>query len=218
MRNSVFRSTVKAAVAAVTFVVVGLFAAAQFDLLGALNPFRSETVVRDHAAVLESLEDLSEYHAATGEYQVVIDIEDRTRYVPSFLKGERTTFLAQGSVDAMVDLGGLDAESVIVADDGSVTVLLPRATLDDPVVDHDASEVLDRDRGVLDRVSGAFADSPTSERELYLEAESRLDEAAARSELLDRAEENTAAMVKRLLRAAGFEQIRVVFTEPGAVA
>ena len=73
---------------------------------------------------------------------------------------------------------------MIVGDDGSVTVLLPPASLDDARVDHEASTVLDRDRGVLDRVGGLFSDSPTSERGLYLEAETRLAEAAADSELL----------------------------------
>ena len=212
------KTLVRSSFAALVFVAVALFAFAQFDLLGTLNPFRSETVVRDHAAVLQSLEDLSDYHAATGEYQVVVDIEDRTRYVPGFLKGERTTFLAQGSVDAVVDLGGLDAESVIVAEDGSVTVLLPSATLADPAVDHEASTVLDRDRGVLDRVAGAFSDSPTSERGLYLEAESRLAEAAADSDLLAKAEENTATMLEDLLTSAGFEDVRVVFATRGDVA
>jgi hypothetical protein len=212
------KTLVRSSFAALVFVAVALFALAQFDLLGTLNPFRSETVVRDHAAVLQSLEDLSDYHAATGEYQVVVDIEDRTKYVPGFLKGERTTFLAQGSVDAVVDLGGLDAESVIVSEDGSVTVLLPSATLADPAVDHEASTVLDRDRGVLDRVAGAFSDSPTSERRLYLEAESRLAEAAADSDLLAKAEENTATMLEDLLTSAGFEDVRVVFGTRGDVA
>ena len=212
------KTLVRSSFAALVFVAVSLFALAQFDLLGTLNPFRSQTVVRDHAAVLQSLEDLSDYHAATGEYQVVVDIEDRTRYVPDFLKGERTTFLAQGSVDAVVDLGQLDAESVIVSEDGSVTVLLPAATLADPAVDHEASTVLDRDRGVLDRVAGAFSDSPTSERGLYLEAETRLAEAAADSDLLATAEENTATMLEELLTSAGFDDVRVVFATSGDVA
>lgn len=210
--RTVFRGGVTAAV----LVIVGALALSVFGVPSLFsNPFSSETVVRDHAAVLESLEDLSDYHAATGEYQVVIDIEDRTKYVPGFLKGERTTFLAQGSVDAVVDLGGLGADSVIVSDDGtSVTILVPTPELHDPSLDHDASTVLDRDRGVVDRVGGVFSDNPTSEQELYLEAESRLREAAEESELVARAEKNTRTMLQQLLGAAGFERVRVVFQEP----
>ena len=201
----------KALVTGLSVVVVTGLALTMFGWPSLPNPFGEETVVRDHAAVLQSIEDMSEYRAARGEYQVVIDIEDKTRFVPSFVKGERTTFLAQGTVDAVVDLGSLGEESVIVGEDGSVTVILPPATLAEPEVDHEASAVLDRDRGVLDRVGGVFSDTPTSEQELYLEAEDRLGEAADGSELLDTAQDNTTTMVEELFGAAGFEDVRVVF-------
>ncbi len=205
------KTMLKAVITGATMLLIAGLAVTMFCLPGLPNPFGSETVVRDHAAVLESIEDLSEYRAASGEYQVVIDIEDKTRFVPSFVKGERTTFLAQGSVDAMVDLGGLGEDSVIVGEDGSITVILPPATLAAPELDHEASAVLDRDRGVLDRVGGVFSDSPTSERELYVEAEERLGEAADGSELLETAQDNTTTMIEDLFVAAGFDDVRVVF-------
>lgn len=215
------RTAAKSAVAAASALVVLALAFSLFGLPSFLgNPFQDETVVRDHAALLESLEDISEYHAATGSYQVVVDIEHKTRYVPGFLKGERTTFLAQGSVDAYVDLGALDDASVIVGDDGAVTVILPPAELDEPVVDHEASGVLDRDRGLVDRVGGLFSDQPTSDRELYLEAERRLAAAAAEDDALrTTAQENTEAMVRELLAAAGIDEVRVIFSAtPGGVS
>lgn len=205
------KTTLNAVFAGATLVVIGAIALALFGLPGFANPFASETVVRDHAAVLQSLEDLSEYHAATGEYQVIVDIEKKTRFVPGFFKGERTTYLAQGSVDALVDLGDLGSDAVIVGEEGTVTVILPSAVLDDATVDHEASGVLDRDRGVLDRVGGVFSDSPTSDRDLLLEAEDRLAAAAADSELLATAEDNTVAMIEELFTSAGFDEVRVVF-------
>lgn len=212
--------TVLKTTVAVAAGVVALALAATLIGLPSLfgNPFASETVVRDHAAVLDSLEEIAELHAATGEFQVVVDVEERTRYVPGFLKGERTTFLAQGAVDAVVDLGELDEDAVIVAEDGSVTVLLPPAQLAEPVIDHEASGVLDRDRGVLDRVSGVFADEPTSDKGLYREAEQRLAEAAADSELRATGEAEAAETIERLLREAGITEVRVVFAAPDAVA
>lgn len=212
------KTALKTIVAVATGVVALALAAALIGLPSLFgNPFRSETVVRDHAAVLDSLEEIAELHAATGEFQVVVDVEERTRYVPSFLKGERTTFLAQGAVDAVVDLGELDEGSVIVAEDGSVTVLLPPARLSEPVVDHEASGVLDRDRGIVDRVGGAFSDEPTSDATLYREAERRLAEAAADSELRATGEAKAAATVEALLRDAGITDVRVVVTSPDAV-
>ena len=212
------KTALKTIVAATTAVVVLALGAAILGFPSFGNPFASETVVRDHAAVLQSLEEIAELRAATGEYQVVIDIEDTTRFVPGFIKGERTTFLAQGSVDALVDLGQLDEDSVVVADDGSVTVVLPPATLTEPMIDHEASGVLDRDRGVLDRVGGVFSDAPTSDKDLYQEAERRLAEAAADSDLLVTGQANAAATVEELLHKAGIERVRVVFATPDAVA
>jgi hypothetical protein len=212
------KKALRTIVAATTAVVVLALGAAILGFPSFGNPFASETVVRDHAAVLQSLEEIAELRAATGEYQVVVDVEDKTRFVPGFIKGERTTFLAQGSVDALVDLGQLDEDSVIVADDGSVTVVLPPPVLAGPVVDHEASGVLDRDRGVLDRVGGVFSDAPTSDKGLYREAERRLAEAAADSDLLATGQANAAATVEELLRAAGIERVRVIFASPDAVA
>lgn len=205
------KTTLKALITGATVVLAAALALSLFGLPGIPNPFRTETVSRDHAAVLQSLGDLSEYHAASGEYQVVVDVEKKTRFVPGFVKGERTTFLAQGSVDAYVDLGSLGEDSVIVGEEGRITVILPPAQLDDATVDHDASGVLDRDRGVLDRFGGVFSDSPTSERDLYVEAATRLDTAASESELLATAEENTATMIEELFTGAGFDSVRVVF-------
>ena len=143
------------------------------DLLpGFGNPFHTEQVDRTGPAVLKALDDLHEYRAATGSYQVMLDIEKDAKYIPSFLKGERTLFLAQGSVDAGVDFSGLGPGAVAVnPDDHSVTITLPHATLSKPVLDVAASHVVDRSRGLLDRIGSVFADSPTGEQSLYLAAE-----------------------------------------------
>jgi hypothetical protein len=181
------------------------------DLLPGL-PFGSEEVDRSTPALMTALADLEEYHAATGTYQVVVDLEKGNRWVPSFLKGERTTFLATGSVDGIVDFTGLEAGAVTVSDDRrTVRFSLPPSRLDDADVDLANSRVLDRDRGVVDRVGGLFSENPTSEREVAALAEGKLDDAAAASDLRERTEENTRAMLTSLARSLGFEQVVVEF-------
>lgn len=176
------------------------------------NPFERDRVDRSAPALLDRLQDLSEYHAATAQLQVLIDIEDDTRFVPSFISGERVSFLAFGSVDAVVDLSALERGSVQVSDDReSVHVRLPHARIDEVKVDPEQSRVLDRDRGVLDRIGGAFADNPTSERELYLAAEEKLRNAAGDSELTARAEKNTRRLLRALLQGLGFDEVTVAF-------
>jgi hypothetical protein len=178
------------------------------------NPFRTEEVDRTGPAVLTALADLHEYRAATGTFQVFIDVEHDTRFVPAFLKGDRTLFLATGSVDAGVDFSGLGLSAVNVsADRRSVSLQLPAARLSDPRVDPVQSHVVDRDRGLLDRLGSVFSDTSTGERALYLAAQPRLSAAAAESGLVPRAQENTAAMLTQLLGALGFEDVQVNFAD-----
>ena len=175
-------------------------------------PFGESEVDRSAPALLTSLADLEEYHAATGTFQVVVDLERDVRFVPSIVSGERTTFLAQGSVDAIVDFGGLSGSAVTVSDDGRTVVFsLPPARLDEADVDLANSRVLSRDRGVLDRVGGLFSDNPTTEREVAALAEDKLDEAAAASDLRTRAEENTREMLTGLARSLGYTEVVVRF-------
>jgi hypothetical protein len=196
------------ALAALAVVAIALVA-------GSLNPFATDTKDRSQPVLLKSLESLSDYHAATANMQVVVDIEEDARLLPSFIKGERTLFVAAGSVDAAVDFRGLsrDPDAVKVSGDRrSVTLTLPAPKLLEPRLDPDRSRVYDRDRGVLDRVEDALSDRPGDEQPLYQTAEDKLAEAAAADpKLLQTAERNTRAMLEGLLRGLGFERIRIDF-------
>jgi hypothetical protein len=175
------------------------------------NPFRTETVDRSSPAVLKAIQDLEQLRAASGHFEVIIDVEKDTRFVPAVIRGERILFVAVGTVDAGVDLGGVDEDAVDVRG-RRVSIDLPAARLLAVRVTPEQSYVYDRDRGLIDRVASVFQDSPTGERELYSLAEDKLL-AAARggSGLLARAERNTRATLTALLRALGFEQIVVRF-------
>ncbi len=175
------------------------------------NPFSSSTLDRSAPVVLAALEDVSQFKAATANYSVVVDLEKDTRFVPAFVKGERTVFMATGSVDAAVDFRGLGGDSVEVAND-AVVLRLPAAALDEARIDPGQSRVVSRDRGVIDRLGSVFSDSPTSERSLYLAAERKLDAAASSDpEIRRRAEQNTRSMLENLLKPLGFSQVEVVF-------
>src|SRR6185436_17027064 len=96
------------------------------------NPFKTEEVDRTGPAVLKALADLHEYRAATGSYQGMVDVEKDAKYLPSFIKGERTLFLAQGSVDAAIDFADRGPDAVTVNPDLSVNISLPHAQLTKP--------------------------------------------------------------------------------------
>jgi hypothetical protein len=175
------------------------------------NPFRTETVDRSQPAVLKAIQDLEQLRAASGHFEVIVDVEKDTRFVPAVIRGERVLFVAVGTVDAGVDLAGVDEDAVDVRG-RRASIDLPAARLLAVRVDPERSYVYDRDRGLIDRVASILQDSPTGERELYSLAEDKLV-AAARggSGLLARAERNTRATLTALLRALGFEQIVVRF-------
>jgi hypothetical protein len=186
-------------------------------LIPALNPFDEETIDRSQPVLLKSLENLSEYRAASANMQVVVDVERDTDLVPSFIKGERTLFVAAGSVDAAVDFRRLGKGAVDVSDDRrAVTITLPPAYLTDARLDTSRSRIYDRDRGVLDRISDAVTDDGGADQQpLYALAESKLRAAAADDpEILRTAERNTRSMLEGLLRGLGFEQITIRFERP----
>jgi hypothetical protein len=188
-------------------------------LIPALNPFKEETVDRSGPVLIKSLENLSEYRAASANMQVVVDLEQDTDLVPSFIKGERTLFVAAGSVDAAVDFAGLGRSpgAVQVSDDRKeVAITLPPARLTEPRLDQERSRIYDRDRGALDRIEEAFSDDGgADQQELYVLAEDKLTEAAASDpSLLRTAERNTRSMLEGMMRGLGFEQVTVRFERP----
>jgi hypothetical protein len=202
-----------AALAAVALLIVALIAA-----VGSLNPFGSETKDRSGPVLLKSLEDLSQYRAASANMQVVVDVEQDDKLLPSFIRGERTLFVAAGTVDAAVDFSGLskDPGAVKVSDDRkAVTITLPAATLTEARLDPSRSRVYDRDRGITNRVEDVFSDNPGDEQPLYERATRKLSDAAkADPELRKRAQENTQRMLEGMMRGLGFEHVTVTFKPP----
>jgi hypothetical protein len=177
------------------------------------NPFKTETVDRTQPALLQSLADLSEYHAATGNFQVIVDTEKDTKFVPSFIRGERTVYVAGGSVDAVVDFSQLDERSIQVSPDRtSVSIVLPAPAVAEATVDTDQSRVVSRDRGLFDRIGSAFSDNPTTEKPLIQAAEQKMREAASASDLRSRAEDNTRKMLEGMIRALGYANVSVTFS------
>src|SRR4051794_5909863 len=110
-------------VAGTLVLLAGLGAA---GLLGVKLPFQSTTIDRSQPALLKSIQDISQFHAAVGNFEVVLDQEDDVNWVPSFIAGERSLFVAAGTVNAYVDFSGLGEGDLTLSDDGkSVEIRLP---------------------------------------------------------------------------------------------
>lgn len=198
------------ALATLAVLAVGMLAA--WNWIG--NPFGVDTIDRSPPPVLKEIRDLSEYHAAEGSFETIIDLEKDVRFVPSVLAGQKVLFVAVGSVDAYVDLGRLTESAIDIDEEAnSITVRLPAAQLDDVVINHELSRVYDRDRGLFDRLGSVFVDNPSSEDELFEGAIAKIEEAALATSLLETAEKNTASMIDGMLSLAGYDEVNVEFTD-----
>jgi Protein of unknown function (DUF4230) len=179
------------------------------------NPLEPEVVDRSTPALLLALDDLSEYHAATADLQVMVDVEIDTPWVPSIISGERVHFMAVGTADAYVDFENLDGDAVSLSADGeAATIVLPAPEMSEVRIDPEESRVVDRDRGLVERLGAAFMENPTDDSDLYALAERRIGAAAAESDLLSRAEANTRDMLTTLATSLGVERVTVDFAEP----
>ena len=179
------------------------------------NPFEQRTIDNSTAPLMVALTDIAEYHAATGTFQVLVDLQVDTPYLPDVISGERTTLFATGHADAVVDFTGLGPDRVTVSPDGSaVTITLPPPRLSPATVDPAASRVVGRDRGIVERLADVLEDNPTNDEQLYQLATRKIDEAAAQSDLLNRAEINTRGMLTSLVGSLGYERVEVVFADP----
>jgi hypothetical protein len=203
------------ALAALAVVLAVLFAGLRLSVIpGLKDVFGTETNDRSGPALLKSIRDISRFEAASGTFQVVVDLEKDTRLLPDAIRGTRTLYVGAGTVDAYVDLGKVGEDDVTVnGDRTSATLRLPRAALGTPALDPERSYAVSKQRGLLDRLGDLFADNPNSEQAVQKLAVRHIAEAAEDSGLTARAESNTTGMLQGLLRSLGFKEVRVSYGE-----
>ncbi|MET7349731.1 DUF4230 domain-containing protein [Streptomyces mirabilis] len=201
------------AITAVVLVLVVLFAGLRLAVLPGLRDlFGTQTHDRSGPALLKSIQDMSRYDAASGNFQVVVDLEKDAKYLPDAIRGTRTLYVGAGTVEAYVDLGALAKKDVTVdADRTTATLRLPHAFLGKPALDPNRSYAVSKQRGLLDRLGDFFSDNPDSEQAVQKLAVKHIGDAAKDSELTKRAEENTTGMLDGLLRSLGFKEVSVSY-------
>jgi Protein of unknown function (DUF4230) len=201
------------AVAALVLVLAVLFAGVRLAVLpGIKDLFGTETHDRSGPALLKSIQDMSRYDAASGDFQVVVDLEKNAKYLPSAIRGTRTLYVGAGTVDAYVDLGQVGEKDIRVnGDRTSATLRLPHARLGRPALDPDHSYAVSKQRGLLDRLGDLFSDNPDSEQAVQKLAVRHIADAAKGSGLTARAETNTTGMIQGLLRSLGFREVHIVY-------
>src|SRR5579863_10070507 len=105
-------------VSSVVAVIVLIVVLSAVHLLPQLrNPFAETTTVRSQPVILKSITALSRYEAASGSFEVVVDLTKRVSLIPSFLAGSETLFIGQGTDIAFIDFSQLKGSAITVSAD-----------------------------------------------------------------------------------------------------
>jgi len=199
--------------AAVAVLIAAVLVASAVHLLPQLrNPFATTTTDRSGPVLLKSITPLSRYEAASGSFQVVIDLSTRTSFLPSFVAGTETLFIGQGSEIAFVDFSQLTGKAIRVSPDRTtVGVSLPAARLEPAVLNVRQSYVFAEQQGLANRIGNFFSGNPNSQQQVYILAQQKIEAAARQSPLLSEAEKNTTGMLDGMLHSLGFQQVTVTY-------
>jgi Protein of unknown function (DUF4230) len=206
-----------AAAIAIVAVAVLIIVLSAVSLLPRLhNPFGETTSVRSQPVLLKSITALSRYQAASGSFQVVVDLTQKANLLPSFLEGSQTLFVGQGSEIAYVDFAQLKGSALQVsANRTAVTIRLPRPQLEPAVLNVKQSYVFAQQRGLLNRIGNFFSGDPNSEQQVYILAQEKIQNAARQSPLLAQAQRNTTGMLTGMMHSLGFQRVTVTYAAPG---
>src|SRR4051812_30706702 len=200
--------------ASVVLLAVAVLVASAVHLLPQLrNPFAEQTQEHSGPVLLQSIVELSRYEAASGSFQVVVDITTSS-ILPSFLVGSDTMFIGVGTDNAFVDFSRLKGDAVRVSDDRqSATITLGHAQLEPATLDVHESHVYAEQQGLFTRVNDFLSGNPNSQQALYELAQKQIQAAAAKSSLVADAERNTKTMLVGLLQSLGFKNITVNYAD-----
>jgi hypothetical protein len=175
------------------------------------NPFGETTTITSQPVLLKSITELSRYEAASGSFQVVVDLSQHS-LLPSFLQGSETLFIGEGTDIAFVNFGQLKGPAIQVsANRSAVAVRLPPAQLEPAVLNVRQSYVYAQQQGLLNRIGNFFGGNPNNQQQVYIAAQQKIQTAARHSALLAEAERNTRTMLNGMLSSLGFQRITVTF-------
>ncbi|HKN96716.1 MAG TPA: DUF4230 domain-containing protein [Pseudonocardiaceae bacterium] len=207
------RRLVAAGIVVVVALAVALVGSAVHLFPQLRNPFAEQTTERSGPVLLTSIQQLSRYEAASGTFQVVVDISSGSSFLPRFLVGSDTMFIGVGTDNAFVDFGRLKGDDVRVSPDRTAaTLTLPPAQLEQANLNVKQSYVFAQQQGLFTRVNQFLSGNPNSQQALYELAQREIHAAATRSRIVADAERNTRTMLTSLLQSLGFSTITVNFT------
>jgi len=165
------------------------------------------TIYPDPVTVVLQVRALSRLESAQYTIEKVITAEIGQGALEG-LFGDRLIFVAHGEVIAGVDLGKVAGSDITVAEDGTVTVIMPAAEVFVSALDNEKSYVYDRETGLLTR------GDVNLETQARMVAQNEIERAALEDGILDLAATNAASFMESLLLSLGFTNVVIVQGTP----
>ena len=178
------------------FIVASLIAAVGVWLFRCGGGTRIDTSM---PTVVRQIQQLQRLETVVFNMDKIVSGGWESRYLPTFLAGERLLLVVDGDVTAGVDLGGIGAADVSV-NGRTIRMKIPGSEIFATRVDNERTRVYSRETGLFTRVD------PNLESDVRRESERQVRQAALDNGILRVAAANARTTMTSFLRGLGFEQ------------
>lgn len=181
--------------------VVGAVPTAQ-DVAEVVEP---EPYQKIGPVIVSSIQDMASLTTVESvEYTIVEKGTDKGWL--QWARGDSLRLLAVARIGAGVDLSGLGTDDFTVTEDGLVRVTVPHAEIQYVSVDNDATQILDRDKGVFTKGDDRLE---TEARQL---AETVLVQTAREQGITEKAEASAEKVLTNFITGLGYRKVEVHFS------
>ena len=148
--------------------------------------------------VVRQIQQLQRLETVVFNMDKIISGGWESRFLPTFLAGERLLLVVDGDVTAGVDLGRMEAADISVSG-RTIRMKIPASEIFATRVDNELTRVYSRETGLFTRVD------PNLETQIRREAERQVRQAALDNGILRVAAANARTTMTSFLRGLGFE-------------
>lgn len=152
--------------------------------------------------VVRQIQQLQRLETTVFGLDKIVSGERESRFLPSFLAGERLLLIVFGEVTAGVDLNRLDAADVVVSG-RTIRMKIPQPEIFATRLDNERTRVYSRETGLFTRVD------PQLESDVRREAERQVRQAAIDNGILQVAAGNARATMTSFLHGLGFDPVEI---------
>lgn len=170
--------------------------------IGVWNRSGRRTIDLSQPTVIHQIQQLHRLETVVFKMEKIVTGGQESRYLPTFLVGDRLLLVAYGEVTAGVDLSAIKAGDVRV-EERSVNITVPRAELFSTRVDNERTRVYSRETGLFSSVD------PSLESDVRRAAEQEIRQAALDGGVLSVAAQNARSTLSAFVSSLGFEHVTI---------